>query len=74
MILALGPASAPILRWSYSLSMIGAYLLLIPLAAWLGSARSTASDPPLRLYTICGLAYLGLGAVGAALLANVCHH
>lgn len=70
-ILGLGPAAAPLLRWSFFLSMLGAYLLLVPLAIWLGSTLDDPGDPALRLTTFCGLSYLTLGAVGAAILAAV---
>jgi hypothetical protein len=69
MILGLGPTAAPTLRWSFLLSLFGAYLFLVPLALWLGSTLASPTDPRLRLYTLCGLIYLILGAVGAAILS-----
>src|SRR5688500_2811475 len=47
-ILNLGPAAAPVLRWSFLLSMLGSYLLLLPLALWLGDwlgAGGAAVEP-----------------------------
>lgn len=67
-ILGLGPGAAPLLRLSYACSMFGSYLLLMPLALWL-HARLRADHPHFsRWYTLCGLAFLGLGAAGAAML------
>ncbi len=70
-ILALESTAVPLLRWSFFLSMFGSYLLLIPLAICLGSILGSPGDPTVRFYTFCGLIYLVLGAVGAAILAAV---
>lgn len=70
-ILALGSAAAPLLRWSFLLSMFGAYLLLIPLTIWLGATFGSPDSSVWRWYTFCGLSYLVLGALGAAILAAV---
>ncbi|HYF66290.1 MAG TPA: hypothetical protein VD886_25900 [Herpetosiphonaceae bacterium] len=70
-ILGLGPGAAPLLRLSYACSMFGSYLLLMPLALWL-RARLRADHPHFsRWYALCGLAFLGLGAAGAAILGAV---
>lgn len=70
-ILELGAAPAVVLRWSFLLSMVGSYLLLLPLAMWFGNTLAEPTNLPLRWYTFCGLGYLTLGALGAAILAAV---
>lgn len=69
-ILTLGAGGAATLRWSYLLSMLGAYLLLIPAALCLDSIHA-ADHRSARRYTFAGLIYLLLGALGAATLAAV---
>lgn len=71
-VLGLGTAAAGTLRTSYLLVMLGSYLLVVPLAVWLWSRlwrqrRDAGSTGAL----IGGLAYLGLGAAGASILAAV---
>jgi hypothetical protein len=70
-LLALGSAAALRLRWSFFLSLFGAYLCLIPLFLWLGTMLRQPSPLHLRMYMLCGLLYLLLGAIGAAILAAV---
>ena len=70
-ILNLGPAVAATIRWSFWLSMCGSYLFVIPVTMWLSSTLRIADQQIVRWYTLCGLSYLGLGAMGAALLAAV---
>jgi hypothetical protein len=68
-ILALGPAGAGLIRWGFWLTMLGSYLLLTPLAFWLETQARPADNLLARWVTFCGLAYLSLGAAGAAMLA-----
>jgi hypothetical protein len=68
-VLAFSPVAAGLIRWSFVLSIFGAYLLLMPLAIWLGAAPERQADAGWRWLTLCGLGYLALGALGAAILA-----
>jgi hypothetical protein len=72
LLLSLGPDAAQPIRLSFLLSMLGSYLLLVPLALWLSDwlgATSPKLEPPMaRMLTLAGLGYLALGAVGAAIL------
>lgn len=70
-VLALGQDAAFPLRLSFWLSLCGSYLFLVPLALWLEAQFDGADALTVRGYTLCGLAYLGLGAVGSAILAAV---
>ncbi len=73
-LLTLGAAGAPIIRWSFFLSMLGAYLLLVPLVVWLGATLAAARPGPALTawcYAGCGVAFLVLGALGAAILGAV---
>lgn len=70
-VLALGVDAARTLRASYLLVMLGSYLLLIPLAVWLWSHLGPRHEPGWLMALVAGLAYLGLGAAGASILAAV---
>lgn len=71
-VLGLGVAGARTLRASYLLTMLGSYVLLVPLAVWLWSRiQAGPQDAGSRLGLVAGLAYLGLGAAGASILAAV---
>ncbi len=70
-VLGLGADAAGTLRASYLLVMLGSYLLLVPAALWLATALGRRDDPVWRTATVSGLAYLGLGAAGSAVLAAV---
>jgi hypothetical protein len=68
-VLALGRDDAAVLRVSYLLTALGSYLMLVPLLIWL---RQRLADPDVvraGTATVAGLAYLGLGAAGACVLA-----
>ena len=71
-VLGLGSAAAGTLRASYLLVMLGSYLLLVPLAVWLWSRLADGRrDAGSMTALVAGLAYLGLGAAGASILAAV---
>ena len=67
--IAIGPRGADLLRWGMVLDGLGSYLLLAPLAlyfwGWLKPERPNLAN----LYTLCGLAYMLVGAIGAFALA-----
>jgi hypothetical protein len=70
-VLALGPEAAGTLRASYLLVMLGSYLLLVPLAVALWSRLDPRRGATWTTALVAGLAYLGLGAAGASILAAV---
>lgn len=57
-------------KWSMLLDMLGYYLLLLPVIFYLHE-RSMAKTPWANVFTFCGLAYVLVGAIGAAILASV---
>ena len=71
LLLSVGADGANLSRWGMILDMLGYYLPLLPVALflwrWLGSR-----DPDWVLfYTLCGLGYILIGAIGAVILAAV---
>ena len=66
-----GNGAGTLLHFSMVLDVFGYYLLLAPLALFLLSWLRPKSPDLVRLYTICGLAYMLLGALGAAVLSAV---
>ena len=70
-LLQVGVRGAGLLRWSLLLDVFGYYLLLGPLAIYMWYWLKPASPPWVSLYTACGLAYILIGAMGAAILAAV---
>jgi hypothetical protein len=73
-LLRAGPRAAMALHWSALLSMLGYELLLAPLALHLrAQLRPASSDDTgmVDLYTFCGLAYIVIAAMGAAMMAVV---
>lgn len=64
---ATGAAGADLVRWAGNVDMFG-YLLLAPLAFYF--RRRFRDDPLIDLYTAAGLAYMLIGAIGAAILAS----
>ena len=71
LMLSVGTDGANLLRWGMILDMLGYYLPLLPVALflwrWLGSR-----NPNWVLFdTSCGLGYILIGAIGAAILAAV---
>lgn len=69
-LLALGAGAAAQIQWSYWLSSLGSYLLLLPLLIWLHHSLAERNPLFVRWYALCGLGYLILGGAGAAILAS----
>lgn len=67
-VLGIGANGANLFRWGMLLDMFGYYLLLAPLALLLWRPKGTNL---ITLYTFCGLAYMLIGAIGAATLAAI---
>src|SRR5260370_24399644 len=70
-ILRIGSNGANLLRWRMILDMFGYYLLLAPLALLLWNRLQPKGMNLITLYTFCGLAYMLIGAIGAATLAAI---
>src|SRR5205823_7795113 len=70
-LLGSGANGATLFRWGMILDMFGYYLLLAPLALLLWSRLQPKGMNLITLYTFCGLAYILIGAVGAATLAAI---
>jgi hypothetical protein len=70
-ILAIGANGAALFRWGLLLDMFGYYLLLAPLALLLWSRLKPKDMHLITLYTVSGLAYMLIGALGAATLAAI---
>src|SRR2546429_7168113 len=70
-ILGIGTIGANLFRWGMILDMFGYYLLLAPLALLLWSRLKPKGMNLITLYTFCGLAYMLIGAIGAATLAAI---
>ncbi len=70
-ILGIGANGATLFRWGMILDMFGYYLLLAPLALLLRSRLQPKGMNLIALYTFCGLAYMLIGALGAATLAAI---
>ena len=67
----LTPGSEHLIRWGMLCDILGYYLLLAPLALYLHRWLGPKSPHLFPLYTLAGLAYLLIGAIGAATLAAV---
>jgi hypothetical protein len=70
-ILGSGANGANLFRWGMILDMFGYYLLLAPLALLLWSILKPKGMNLITLFTFCGLAYMLIGALGAATLAAI---
>src|SRR5437899_1016709 len=70
-ILGVGANGATLFRWGMILDMFGYYLLLAPLALLLWSRLQPKGMNLITLSTFCGLAYMLIGAIGAATLAAI---
>src|SRR6266566_2841375 len=70
-ILGIGANGANFFRWGMILDMFGYYLLLAPLALLLRSRLQPKGMNLIALHTFCGLAYMLIGALGAATLAAI---
>ena len=69
--LSVGADGANLLRWGMILDMLGYYLPLLPVALFLQRWLRPRNPDWVRFYTICGLGYILIGAIGAATLAAV---
>jgi hypothetical protein len=65
------PNGAEIYRWAMLTDTFGYYLLLGPLALVLHEWLKPHSPNLVRLYTLCGLGYILIGAIGAIVLSAV---
>jgi hypothetical protein len=73
-LLRAGPRAAMALHWSALLSMLGYELLLAPLMLhlWVRLRPASGDNKGMAdLYTACGLAYIIIAAMGAAMMAVV---
>jgi hypothetical protein len=66
-----GSRGANLLRWGMILDVFGSYLLLAQLALHLWNWLKPKSPNHVTLYTLCGLAYILIGSMGAILLSAV---
>ncbi len=69
--LSAGASGASMLKWSMVLDVFGFYLLLAPAAFFLWYWLKPKAPARVGFYTFCGLAYILLGAAGAAILSAV---
>jgi hypothetical protein len=69
--ISVGASGANLLRWAWVLDMLGYYLLLAPVAFVLWYWLKPRGPTRVGFYTFCGLAYMRIGAIGAAILAAV---
>jgi len=72
--LSVGPAGASLIRWGLILDMLGYYLPFLPLSLFLGYWFKTRNPLWSRFFTVCGLGYIFIGAVGAVTIAVVQPH
>ncbi len=66
-----GARRAGLLRWGMIFDVFGSYLLLTPLALHLWAWLKQKSPIHVSLYTLCGLAYILIGSMGAIVLSAV---
>ena len=71
LMLSIGASGTNLLRWGMILDMLGYYLPLLPVALFLQHWLRPRSPNWVRFFTICGLGYIFIGAIGAATLAAV---
>ena len=69
--ISLGSRGANRLRWAMIFDVFGSYLLLTPLALHLWAWLKPRSPNYVTLYTLCGLAYILIGSMGAIVLSAV---
>ena len=62
---------ARLLRWGMILDMFSYYLPLLPVALFLWRWLRSRNPDGVLFYTSCGLGYILIGAIGAAILAAV---
>jgi hypothetical protein len=71
LMLSVGTDGANLLRWGMILDMLSYYLPLLPVALFLQRWLGPRNPDWVRFFTICGLGYILIGAIGAATLAAV---
>jgi hypothetical protein len=69
--ISLGSRGANLLRWGMIFDVFGSYLFLAPLALHLWAWLKPKSPNHVTLYTLCGLAYILIGSMGAIVLSAV---
>ena len=69
--LSVGADGASLSRWGMILDMIGYYLPLLPVALFLWRWLGPRNPDWVLFYTSCGLGYILIGSIGAAILAAV---
>ena len=69
--LSVGADGANLLRWGMILDTLGYYLPLLPVALFLWRWLGPRNPDWVLFYTSCGLGYILIGAIGAAILAAV---
>ena len=69
--ISMGSRGASLLRWAMIFDVFGSYLLLTPLALHLCAWLKPRSPNHVTLYTLCGLAYILIGSMGAIVLSAV---
>ena len=69
--ISLGPRGANLLRWGMIFDVFGSYLLWAPLALHLWNWLKSKSPSHVTLSTLCGLAYILIGSMGAVVLSAV---
>lgn len=68
--IAYQPDPSQLLHYGWLLDILGYYLLLAPMALYLGHWFSTKATLYSQLFTFCGLGYIICGGLGAAILAG----
>jgi hypothetical protein len=69
--LSVGVGGASLWRWGMILDMFSYYLPLLPVALFLWLWLRSRNPDWVLFYTSCGLGYILIGAIGAAILAAV---
>ena len=69
--LSVGADGASLSRWGMILDMLSYYLPLLPVALFLWRWLRPRNPDWVLFYTSCGLGYILIGAIGAAILAAV---
>lgn len=70
-LIALGTRAAELFRWGETLGLLGYCLLLVPVVLYLWFWLRPRSPNLVTMYTVFGLAFVFIGAVGASLRAGV---
>jgi hypothetical protein len=70
-LLTLGARAAETIRWGEIAGLFGYYLLLVPVVLYLWTWLKPQSPNLVTMYTVFGLAFIFIGAVGASLRAGV---